>query len=172
MLGGPRNPNIASLIGCTEPVNTGPQHEVLQAALDHLVGWAAGGPPPPRGTRLELEQGDEVVIARDEHEIARGGVRNPLVDVPLAALTGEPPGDATLEDLVEDEGGVCVLFGQTIPFSRAELVDLYGTADDYVAKFRRSANDAVAAGFLLRGDADQLIAEAEDNRALFEAVTD
>jgi hypothetical protein len=68
-----------------------------------------------------------------------------------------------------DDGGVCVLFGQTIPFSRSEIVDLYGTADDYVAKFRRSANEAVAAGFLLPGDADQLIAEAEANRALFEA---
>jgi hypothetical protein len=168
ILGGPRDPSVGSLIGCAEPINTGPHHEVLQAALNHVVEWAAGGSPPPEGARLELVEGDEVAIARDKHEIALGGVRNPLVDVPVAALTGDPPGGATLDDLIEGEGGVCALFGQTIPFDRAELVDLYGTANDYLGAFRASTDEAVAAGFLLPGDADQLIAEAEANRSLFE----
>jgi hypothetical protein len=167
MLGGPRDPSIASIIGCTQPINTGPHHEVLQAALSHVVDWTAGGPPPPEGTRLELVDGDEIAIARDEHDIALGGVRNPLVDVPVATLTGDPPGSAD-DDLEEDGGGVCTLFGETIPFDQAELVDLYGSADAYLEAFRTSADEAVDAGFLLRGDADQLIAEAEANRALFD----
>jgi Alpha/beta hydrolase domain len=62
---------------------------------------------------------------------------------------------------------ICALFGQTIPYDRAKLVDLYGNADNYVAKFRASADKEVTAGFLLRPDADALIAEAEANRALF-----
>ena len=91
ILGGPRDPSSGDLLGCTEPINVGPHHEVLQAGLHHLVGWAAGGDAPPEAERIELEDGDEVVIARDEHQIAIGGVRTPLVDVPVAAPTGEPP---------------------------------------------------------------------------------
>ena len=44
---------------------------------------------------------------------------------------------------------------------------LYGTADEYVAAFRTSADEEVAAGFLLRPDADALIADAEANRTSF-----
>jgi hypothetical protein len=47
------------------------------------------------------------------------------------------------------------------------LVARYGTADAYVAAFRQSADAAVTSGFLLRPDADALIVEAEQNRALF-----
>jgi hypothetical protein len=167
VVGGPRDPGVGSLLGCTEPINTGPQHEVLQAALHHLVEWAASGPPPPEGARLELVEGDEPVIARDGDGIALGGVRNPLVDVPVAALTGDPPGGGTIEDLVDGEGGLCLLFGQTVPFTSDALVERYGDADAYVEEFRAAARAAVDAGFLLAPDAEALVAEAEDNRALF-----
>ena len=70
LIGGPRDPNVGGLLGCTEPINTGPHHEVIQAALHHLVGWTAGGEPPPKAQRIELEKGEKVIIARDEHGIA------------------------------------------------------------------------------------------------------
>jgi hypothetical protein len=168
IVGGPRDPSVGSLLGCAEPINTGPHHEVVQAALHHLVDWAAGGDPPPAAERLELVDGDDIVIARDENQIALGGVRNPLVDVPVAATTGDPPNGASIDDLAGGEGDVCILFGRTIPFDPATLVALHGTADDYVRAFRASADAAVAAGFLLRPDADELIGEAEANAALFD----
>ena len=170
VIGGPRDPSVGSFLGCSHPVNTGPQHEVLQAALRQFVPWAKGGAPPVAGTRLELlpqQPGKQAVIARDANGIARGGVRNPLVDVPVATLTGLPPSGVTLKNIANGNGGICALFGQTIAFDQAKLVGLYGTADNYVAKFRASADKEVAAGFLLRPDADELIAEAEANRALF-----
>ena len=172
LLGGPRDPMSGSLLGCTEPINTGPHHEVVQAALHHLVGWAAGGEAPPESPRIGLEDVDdggeegEVVIARDDLGIAVGGVRTPLVDVPISASTGEPAGGAGLEELVED-GDICVLFGTTIPFDQPTLLELHGSFDAYLQAFRESAADAVAAGFLLQPDADDLIAEAEQNRPLF-----
>jgi hypothetical protein len=89
-----------------------------------------------------------------------------MVDVPTATLTGEPPAGTTGADVAKN-GGTCLLFGRTTPFDHAKLVQLYGNADNYVARFRASANKAVAAGFLLRPDADELIGEAEANRALF-----
>jgi hypothetical protein len=168
IVGGPRDPMVGDLLGCSEPINVGPQHEVIQAALHHLVGWVAGGEPPPPGTPLELTDDEEITIARDEVGIALGGVRHPLVDVPTATISGDPPGGQGIEDLTSGEAGLCVLFGSTTPFTQEQLIERYGTADDYVAAFTASADEAVEAGFLLRPDADDLIAEAEANRALFE----
>lgn len=166
MLGGPRDPGIGSLLGC-ESINTGPHKEVVQALLHHLVSWAGGGQPPPSGERIEVTEGDDVVIERDEHQNAVGGVRNPLTDVPTATLSGEPPEGATVADLADGKGDLCILFGKTVPFDQTTLVALYGTADNYVQQFRASAQEQVAAGFLLQPDADELITEAEANRALF-----
>jgi hypothetical protein len=168
IIGGPRDPGVGSLLGCDDPINTGPHHEVIQAAYHWFTAWTAGGPPPPEGARIELVEGDDVAIARDEHQIALGGVRNPLVDVPVAATTGDPPGGGSIEDLADGDGSVCFLFGQTIPFDRATLIELHGSADAYLAAFRASAATAVADGYLLQGDADQLVAEAEANRSLFD----
>jgi hypothetical protein len=166
ILGGPRDASVGSLIGCTEPINTGPHHEVVQAALSHLVGWAAGGAAPPAGEPLGLENGEEVVIARDDLGIALGGVRNPLVDVPVVVATGDPPGGGSLADF-DDGGGICLLFGGTTPIDQPTLVELHGSADAYLEAFKASAAEAVDAGFLLEYDADQLVAEAEANASLF-----
>lgn len=168
ILGGPRDPSIGSLIGCTEPINTGPHHEVAQAALHHLVDWAAGGDPPPEGQRIELVEGDELAIARDELGMAIGGVRNPLVDAPVAVVSGDPPEGTSIEDLLSGEGGICMLFGTTTPIPYTTLIELYGDADGYLEAFGASADREVEGGFLLRPDADALVTEAEGNTALFQ----
>jgi hypothetical protein len=160
VIGGPRDPGAGEFLGCTGPINTGPQHEVLQAALHHLVAWVDGGDPPPAGTPIDLTDDDEATIARDDLGIATGGVRHPMVDVPTVVLSGAPPEDGG--------GGVCFLFGTTTPIPQDTLLELYGDADAYLDAFTASADEAVEAGFLLRSDADALVAEAEANRALFE----
>ena len=163
-VGGPRDASVGSLIGCTDPINTGPHHEIAQAALSHLIRWAEGGPPPPTAEPLALVDGEPVAIERDELGMAVGGVRNPLVDVPVAVVTGDPWGAAAL---TVEEFDVCDLFGQTIALDQATLVGLHGSAAAYVEAFSESAEAAVAAGFLLPADAEQLVTEAEANRALF-----
>jgi hypothetical protein len=168
IVGGPRDPGVGDLLGCTEPINVGPQHEVIQAAFHHLVGWVEGGEPPPAGTLIELTDDEEITIARADDGIALGGVRHPLVDVPTATISGDPANGETISDLTSGEGGICLLFGSTVPFDQATLVERYGTADEYIEQFTASADATVAAGFLLQPDADELIAEAEANRALFE----
>ncbi|MCP4436737.1 MAG: hypothetical protein GY812_14735 [Actinomycetia bacterium] len=162
LVGGPRDPMVGSVLGCTEPFNIGPHHEVYQAGLNHFVSWVGGGEAPPESPRLEMADGDELEIVRDENMIALGGIRTPLVDVPVNAPIGDPPA------ALADEGiALCTLFGTTIPFDQPKIVELHGTADDYIAAFAASAAEAVEAGFLLQSDADALIAEAEENRALF-----
>jgi hypothetical protein len=131
-------------------INEGPQAQVLRAAVAALRTWVVDGDPPPEAPPLEVD-GD--AIARDDRGIARGGIRTPAVDAPISVLTGEAaPGGSVL----------CLLFGETTPFDAPTLAGLYPTHQDYVDAVTESADAAVAAGFLLRADADEFVAEAED----------
>ena len=164
IIGGPRTSSSGNLLGCTNAINTGPHHEGIQAALRGLVTWVREGTAPPIGERIETTETVPVQIVRDELGIALGGVRNPLVDVPVVITTGDPWEEVALE------GGfdVCSLFGRTIPIEQAGLLDLHGSADGYLAAFDVAADAAVDAGFLLDYDAEQLRAEAQANTVLFE----
>lgn len=131
-------------------INEGPQAQVLRAAIAALRTWVVDGEPPPSAPPLEVEGG---AIARDERGIALGGIRTPAVDAPVSVLTGEArPGRSVL----------CLLFGETRPFNAATLAGLYPTHQDYVDAVAESADAAVAIGFLLQADADDIVAAAED----------
>ena len=129
------------VVSCPQPVNEGPQFEVLVAGFHHLVGWVRDGTLPPAADRIDT---DDSGIVRDVYGNATGGIRTPLLDVPVAALSGEG----------------CALFGRTTPFDDATLAMLYPTLTDYVRAFMTSADSAVSAGFVLRSEADAMIAEA------------
>jgi hypothetical protein len=92
------------------------------------------------------------VIARDERGNALGGIRTPHVDVPVSALSG---------DAVPGAPPICQSFGSTAPFDAATLARLYPDHGSYVAAFTASTEAAVDAGFILRPDADEMIAAAE-----------
>lgn len=154
LLGWSEDPELSDLVDCDGPAfNDGPHHEVAQAAMHHLVAWVNGGPPPPEAPRLALIEEPRTEIERDEHGNAIGGVRTPLVDVPIATLTGDPT--------TFGPGIACTNFGATIPFDAATLAALHPTQADYISAFTDAADAAVVAGFLLRPDADAMIAEAE-----------
>jgi hypothetical protein len=138
--------DLAAICGS---INEGDQGLVLRAAVAALRAWVVDGEAPPEAPPLDVE-GD--AIARDPRGIASGGVRTPAVEAPVSVLTGEaPPGRSVL----------CSLFGDTRPFDAATLAELYPTPQDYVDAVTASAEAAVDAGFLLRPDADALIAAAE-----------
>ena len=139
--------DLAALCGS---INEGPQAEVLRAGVAALRTWVVDGEAPPGAPPLEVA-GDAIV--RDERGIALGGIRTPPVEAPVAVLTGEAPPGGNI---------ICLLFGETRPFDAATLAGLYPTHQDYVEAVTESADAAVAAGFLLRADADALVAEAED----------
>jgi Alpha/beta hydrolase domain len=133
------------------PINAGPQqHYVLQAALAHLDRWAAGGAPPPEAARLELGAG-EGPLALDALGIAKGGIRSPWVDAPTAVLSGFGQSGAEF----------AFLFGTTRPFDAATLARLYpGGRSDFLARFEKATDEAVARGFLLEADAPEIRALA------------
>lgn len=132
-------------------VNDGPQSLVLHAAIAALDDWVAGGEPPPEAPPVEVA-GE--AVARDGRGIARGGVRTPAVDAPVSTLTG---------DATPGEPVICLLFGGVTRFEATTLLALYPTHDDYVAAVTAAADRAVDGGFLLREDADQVVADAAES---------
>jgi Alpha/beta hydrolase domain len=145
-------------VSCPGHLNDGPHRQVLRAALHELVDWAKTGETPPVASPIELAtkpgNGRLAVIARDERGNALGGIRTPYVDVPVSSLSGEP---------VPGAPPVCQSFGSTTPFDGATLARLYPNHDSYVEAFTASAEAAVGAGFILRPEADEMIAAAQQS---------
>ena len=134
------------LFGSTldHPVNAGPQHWVLHAALRALVAWVRDGVRPPAADRLQLEGHG---FATDAHGNALGGIRTPHVDVPTAVLSG----------LGNSGSPMAFLTGCTQPFDRERLVELYGSREAFVDQFRAAAEATVAAGFFVAEDLEEII---------------
>jgi hypothetical protein len=136
-----------------EKFNSSPhQHYVGHASLVALDRWVRDGTPPPCAPRIEISP--EGLPVTDEFGIARGGVRTPWVDVPVATHSGAP---WSLDiDFLE------ALPGFTEPFDAEQLAKLYpGGKPDYLARARVSLDDAIAAGFLLADDRAEMEALLE-----------
>src|SRR5207302_10637899 len=73
----------------TEGINAVPMVPLFDAAIHHLHTWVHGGTPPPVQPRIDFS-GDPAEIVRDEHGIARGGIRLPQVEVPVAQNSAIP----------------------------------------------------------------------------------
>jgi len=135
---------------CAAAINSGPHHYVLNAALAALNRWVRDGVAAPMAARIEL--GPTLGIARDVHSNARGGIRTPQLDAPIATYLGDGRGSI-----------VCLLFGRTIPFNEEKLAQLYPTHAAYVDAVAAAAESAVAAGFLVRADADLIKLAAQES---------
>jgi hypothetical protein len=133
-----------------QKVSAFPQGEVLTPAHIFLIDWVMKGRVPPKAARLALESGD---IARDEHGIARGGVRSPYVDLPTVRYIASIPPQGTLYGLEE-------------AFSGDRLRAMYGSRKAYLDKFNRQIDAMVKAGWLFADDARRLKQE-EAARELF-----
>ena len=136
---------------CAVPINTGPAHFVLDAAISWINRWVAKGELPPVAPRLETTGVSPVVFAKDANGNVRGGIRTPSVDVPVATLSGigqVPP------------NGFCALFGTTVPLTPSQIDALYKNHGQFVSKWGDATKSAEAAGFLVAADAKELTAAA------------
>ena len=134
------------------PVNAGPQHYVVNAAVAHLDRWVRDGVHPPAGgDQLAIRLGkDKVDYQPDDHGNAIGGVRTPHVDVPVAVLSG----------LGNSGGPMAHLCGRTVPFAPKKLRRLYRDRDDYLARYAAATAAAVARGHVLATDEPEINALA------------
>jgi hypothetical protein len=143
--------SYASTLGCKSEINTGPQHEVAQAAFADFVAWVAHGTLPPAPAPFRFQDVRTSTLALDSHGNVLGGVRTPAVDVP----------DATLSEVAASGSSVlCTLFGSTTPFAPQTLQTIYGTKTNYVARYSADLNRAIAARYLLPSERAALLALA------------
>jgi hypothetical protein len=130
-------------------INFAPQHHyVLQAALASLRSWVLTGKPAPAGPRIELSESDPPAFVPDANGIARGGIRTPWVEVPVAKTSG----------VGDDESRMSALFGSGEVFDAATLQRLYpGGSAEYLDRFTASLDQAVRAGFLVEADRAEIL---------------
>jgi hypothetical protein len=129
-----------------DDANTLSMDAVYDAALHHLQSWITGGGPPASVPPIEVS-GSPPAIVRDEHGNARGGLRLPDLEAPVATHIGASPPGTTPN-----------LFGHSTPFPPDVLARLYPDEDAYRAKRASAVEAAVAAGFVLARDAERLLA--------------
>lgn len=143
---------VSVTLTCDQPINSGPQHFVLDAAFAALNKWVTKGKVPPPAPRMNVAAGPPTMIARDANGNAVGGIRTPEVDVPIAAFSG-----------LGNSGtfSFCVVFGTTTPFDAATLSALYPTHSAYTKAFNKATSSAVKAGFILPPDATLMKASAK-----------
>jgi hypothetical protein len=135
-------------VTCDAPINSGPQTFVLRAAIDALDRWIARGTPPPRAPRLETTTPGGTAIAVDSLGIARGGIRTPAVDAPVATLSGfgQPGGTA-----------FCTIFGTTVPLTAEQLAQRYRHHLGFAFSWARATLRSGWAGFIEPEDAWDLL---------------
>jgi len=130
--------------GSSCPQNYFPLWSVYNAAFARLREWIEQGRTPDASDPIAVT--DDGRIARDADGNARGGLRLPPVETPVATYLGTP----------------CEFFGKTVLFDPARLRTRYDSHDAYVAAFEGSAETAVDDGFLLEADKEYLVGRAED----------
>lgn len=136
---------------CAPSRSTGnlfPRRFTLNAALSSLQHWLESGIPAPGAPRIErvpaVPDTPAMKLARDLDGNAIGGLRLPIVEVPVASYNGE----------------ACVQAGTTMLLPAERLAALYPSHQSYVAQLLAGVDAAVASGFLLCRDAATIMRKA------------
>ena len=116
-------------------VNRYPKQLVFRSVLHHLNQWVVDGIAPPSAPHTSFAGGNREL---DEFDNSVGGIRLPVVEVPVATYNNGPACGATA--------------GSTQYFDAATLAALYPAQADYDAGVRAAQDAAVAAGFVLPAD--------------------
>lgn len=130
-------------------INFAPQHHyALQAALSQLCQWVRIGRPAPSAEPIALSDTDPPHLMLDGNGIARGGVRTPWVDVPIARTSG----------VGSEDSGLSALFGSGEPFDATTVSKLYpGGVTEYLNRFSTALDTAIEAGFIMPADRQEII---------------
>jgi hypothetical protein len=145
---------------CALPFNTtadGPVFAsfLINAMWDNLEQQVQSGVAPPTAPFVEL-QADGLTIARDDLGNARGGLRLPIMDVPLGTYGPVNQVAPGLPDVLQGQAGLfCRLSGTVTPLDLATLVNLYGNRETFEQRFRAASTALQGRRFLLPEDAQR-----------------
>ncbi|HMA12600.1 MAG TPA: alpha/beta hydrolase domain-containing protein, partial [Steroidobacteraceae bacterium] len=139
-----------------------PARHAINAAWRHLEAWVRQGRVAPRAVPLQLRSpvaaqfDPERAFITDEAGNAKGGVRSPLVDVPVARYVGAKTGAFS-----------CMFDGYMYPFDGARLRAMYGGAGWYLDRVQASARALQRAGWLTPEDSREIVADARARQVAF-----
>jgi hypothetical protein len=160
MLNPPKDP-IPGVVDCPAPINAGSHTYEVRAALDALDHWVRTGTASPQSPRL-VANANGTAFATDSNGNARGGVRTPQVESPVAKLSGlgqpasPPPSQPGQVSPSVGAGTLCEIFGTTVPISAAKLASLYPSHAAFVKNWDGATANETRAGYLERADAEVL----------------
>jgi len=130
-----------------------PTHYVVGHAYDLLVRWIKTGTQPPSAPRIQITTfgapGTPSVIARDDLDLALGGIRLSELAVPTAQNVGVNTGP-----------GACVRWGYSVPFDVATLDGLYPSHDSYVDQVADVTHNNIRSQYIDAADGQRSILEA------------
>jgi hypothetical protein len=157
---------------CRHPISRFPLAAYMSVALDHLWKWVDRGVVPPRADRILVDRNaanDGSLMALDETGNARGGIRNPYVDVPARKYgvrnegASPPIPNAHPFVAVRDEAArnqLCGLAGYEMALSAEQLRNLHGSKKAYQAKVAQRLNELTKQGWSLPVYRDRIVADA------------
>ncbi len=130
-------------------INFAPQHHyVVQAAVDALNAWVSSGEPAPAAPPIEVRDADLPQPVLDANGLARGGIRTPWVDVPIARTSG----------FGGTESLMSAIFGSGEPFDAATIGRLYPDGiDEYLERFTAALDATIDTGFILAADRAEIL---------------
>lgn len=138
-------------MACNEGVRSRfPNGPAFNAVLRNLDTWSRTGTPAPRAEPILVVDGKPVL---DRFGNVIGGIRSPFVEAPISTWFGNSTGPS-----------FCRIAGHEVPFDAAQLKALYPTPDDYLRSVVASVSRLVVEGFMIRQDAEAIVA-AEQRRA-------
>ncbi len=136
---------------CTPSPGTGsafPRRFTLDAAIADLRTWVSDGIRAPAAPRIERTDAAPTSAAkkleRDRDGNAIGGLRSPIVQVPVTTYNGEG----------------CISAGTMTPLSADRIAELYPTHERYVRELLAATDEAVSKRFLVCQDAETIMRKA------------
>ena len=117
------------MVPLPEGINRIPILPLYDAAFHHMQRWLTEGTPPPITPKVEFA-GDPAEVVRDAHGIAKGGIRLPQAEVPLAQNSAIPLADDVF----------AYLRGSSHPFTADKAARACtATKPTFLAKFEAAA---------------------------------
>jgi hypothetical protein len=132
---------------CNEgPRSRFPSHIFFDAFLRNLQDWVEDGVAPPPGDAIVVENGQPVL---DAFGNVTGGLRSPFLDVPTSTWTGSSTG-----------ASFCFIAGHEVPFTDAQLRQLYPRHGAYVRRVAKDVSALVRHRFITKSDGTRLVIDA------------
>jgi len=134
-------------MNCNEgPRSRFPSHIFFDAFLRNLEQWVEAGVAPPHSDPIVVQDGQPVL---DAFGNVTGGLRSPFLDVPTSTWYGSSTG-----------ASFCFIAGHEVPFTEAQLLELYPSHGQYVNQVARDVSDLVRGRFITRFDGTDLLTDA------------